>query len=205
MILLGLILLTTKVIDAANYGQLSPITFTSENVEMIDLSIRKGEKDQLYDGSLDHDFLTLDPMTPGVPMKIKFNMGQINCVNKLETFFNSALPNTVSISFTCTSKECTCGGAYKSMCSLFSFSITSTENIPGDLPEKTDCIYGDTATLETDMDYLRIGEIILTGYQPQDTAETDETEDCEKTKSCLSDATSVAVAGVPFIAVLRLV
>ena len=39
-----------------------------------------------------------------------------------------------------------------------------------------------------------------------DSNDTDDDEDCEKTKSCLSDATSVAVAGVfPLVAALRFI
>ena len=40
----------------------------------------------------------------------------------------------------------------------------------------------------------------------KDSDDTEADDDCEKTKSCLSDATSVAVAGVfPMVAALRFI
>ena len=80
---------------------------------------------------------------------------------------------TVALAFMCFSGEFVCGGPQgKVWCKEFtSFSVTSSSgDLPGDLPEKDDCIYGDTASLTSysTTASLNFWEILsLTGYQPQ--------------------------------------
>ena len=100
----------------------------------------------------------------------RLNMGKINCVNKVEMYFEPGA-ETVSLDFTCESEECTCGGKESAvMCKEYkSVAVSSTEALPGDLPEKTDCIYGDTVTISSysTTPSLSFLELKLTGYQPE--------------------------------------
>ena len=127
--------------------------------------------DNLVDGDYD-DFFQMTKGGDPAAMKINFNMDQINCVNRIEMYFSRMEKRTVSLSFTCTSAGCTCGGVMaEGNCKDFqSFSVASrTGELPGNLPEKADCLYGDVASLTTSSPTttLAFWEISLTGYQPQ--------------------------------------
>ena len=132
-----------------------------------------GDKEQLIDGKYDHPLVRIEK-TGGERMKIKFNMGQINCVNKIDMYFETDSSDEVSLTFTCTSddwEDCECGGKQSERwCKEFKIFTVSTEGIlPDDIPDKTDCIYGDTAKLSTmsTTPMMNFVEIVLTGYQPQ--------------------------------------
>ena len=143
---------------------------TSENIEIMNGEVKTGDKEQLFDGKYDHTMVEFDK-TGGDGMQLNFNMGQINCVNKIDMYFDSESNEQLSLTFTCTSSECTCAGKESSRwCLEFrTFIVTSEETLPEDLPTKTDCKYGDTATLFTTSTTpnMRFFEIVMTGYQPE--------------------------------------
>ena len=152
-----------------NDEEASIITITPDNVEIIEGEVKEGEKGQLVDGKYDKAFIA---DRSGGAFAIKLHMSQINCVHQIDTYGDQANPNTVSYTWFCTSTECTCnGGEFKKWCDSVALSpvtITVDEGtLPDDLPPKSDCMYGDTATflIVQEATGFEIIEMTMTGYQ----------------------------------------
>ena len=109
--------------------------------------------------------------TGGDGMLLKFDMGQINCVNRILMYFDSEKSDDLSLLFDCNDVGCMCTGKmWERWCTEFKeFIVTSEDTLPEDLPTKTDCMYGDRATLSTmsTLPNMKFYEIVLTGYQPE--------------------------------------
>ena len=135
----------------------------------INAKISEGSKDELVDGEYNSMVkLVNGGLNAGITFKL--NMGQVICVNKVEMYFEPG-SETVSLDFMCESEQCTCGGKESAvMCKEYkSVAVSSAEALPGDLPEKTDCTYGDTVTFSSysTTPSLSFLELTLTGYQPK--------------------------------------
>ena len=96
---------------------------------------------------------------------LKVTLGQVKCINQVKRY--KAGENTGAQTWTCSSEDCTtCGGG---KCSDFSLEVF-TEGPPSDnLPQRSDCKYGDTVKLEyvaeNSRDKFFVAEIIIIGNQ----------------------------------------
>jgi hypothetical protein len=73
----------------------------------------------------------------------KFTLDQIHCVEKL--VYYSSRRDIPQQTWTCPNTPCTCQGLG---CSDFSLKVSNVKPLPQNLPSITDCVYGDTLTLE---------------------------------------------------------
>ena len=96
---------------------------------------------------------------------LKVTLDQVECINQVKRY--KAGGNLAAQTWTCSSEDCTiCGGG---KCSDFSLEVFTEGAPPDNLPQRSDCKYGDTVKLELEAvnsrDKFSEAEIIIIGNQ----------------------------------------
>ena len=117
----------------------------------------------LIDGNITTGATFANPF--GYRFLIRFNLDKVYCIYKVINYIPPTPWSPLTIwNFTCSSASCNCD--YMDKCPFVRpLTVTFSGAIPDNLPERTDCMYGDTVTLE-DRGIIRHDEIVITGFIP---------------------------------------